>query len=187
MMVKSDIQIWGLPRTGTNYLEYLIINNVNCTYINSHKKLSDYFKYNSKVALKHTKPSNTHSKYHIILLKTSGNFIKSFTKWKKCSVNEAIITYKKAICDYIKFYNENKDQCVIVFHEDLINNEKLFISKIIHKFNLRQRSKDIISIDKRMDKSGGEGYTNKKYEFVNHDEIKINDNYDEIKKLKLDL
>lgn len=183
--MKKSIQVYGLPRSGTNYLEYLIRNNIDCNYTNEYKENSPYFEFRTKVALKHTKPDESYADYHVIILKKSGNFINSYVNWKKCNRNEAIETYKKAINDYLKFYKDNINSCIIIFHEDLINNENIFIEKLKDKFNLKQKTNEIICTEKRMNKSGGKGVINQEYKFINHDEIEINNEYYEIKKFKL--
>ena len=73
--MKKRVQVYGLPRSGTNYVEYLIRNNIDCECTNRYVEKSSYFNYSSKVTLKHTKPHKSYADYHIIILKESGNFV----------------------------------------------------------------------------------------------------------------
>lgn len=56
--MMKRVVVYGLPRSGTNYLEYLVRNNINCIYETKYIGGGDYRK--GKVAVKHGPPSVKH-------------------------------------------------------------------------------------------------------------------------------
>ena len=189
----NKIQIYGLPRTGTNYVEFLIKNNLDNNYKSMHSKVQkpknveDSYIKTSFIATKHCKPNIELGENFIIVLKESGNFISSFKKWRRFSENEIIDIYLRGIADYIKFFNKFESKVIIVFHEDILGNEEKFIDLVSKKFNIDKLSNEIITTDLIMNRSGGCGTTDKKYNLNNKSEIDLGDLYNQIKELKIKL
>ena len=99
------VAIYGLPRTGTNYLEFLIRNNVECLYENRYLGKSESYTVSHKdIALKHCKPEKEYSDYHIFILKKFKNFLPSFLNRDIRKENNIYDVYNKAINDYCDFF-----------------------------------------------------------------------------------
>lgn len=176
--------IYGLPRSGTNFLEYLVRNNIQCKYETKYVGGGKYRK--GKMALKHSTPDEKHGDYFIILLKTSGNFVKSYRKWSGSTEAHALFVYNDMIKEYLKFYLSNDDRTVIIFHEDLIGNEEKYIDRICWKFGLKRSTDEFVKpkVGIKMDKSGGMSFKGH-YAFIDHPEIRLGVPYERIKRLKL--
>lgn len=179
--MKKKIMVYGLRRSGTNYVEFLIRNNIDCEYENKYEDSQA----SKLVAIKHTPPSLDYGDCFIIIIKTSGNFVRSWAKKGYCPPDKIIGFYKDAIHNYIEFYLNNKDKVAIVFHEDLIGREALFIRAICKKFDLSALSGNLTVSNMRTDKSGGMGFEDGVYVFEDCDEVAVNREYELIKTLKL--
>jgi hypothetical protein len=67
-MNNNSVQVFGLPRSGTNLLEYMIRNYFNIEYNNLYKicDIQIYNKFKKINALKHSKPFIDNNKIIII-------------------------------------------------------------------------------------------------------------------------
>ena len=73
------IQIWGLWRSGTNYMEYLVRNNIKN---NNYERREAHNEFTGKTdALKHCYPDSTVSKYHICIYKQLGDWMRSHERY----------------------------------------------------------------------------------------------------------
>ena len=75
----NTIQVFGLPRSGTNFLEWSIVNYIdNIDYENKYQAcdVMGLKKYGKRISLKHSLPTHNHSKYVIVIYK-------DFEKWSK--------------------------------------------------------------------------------------------------------
>ena len=189
--LKIMIDIYGLPRTGTNYLEYLVRYNL-CSYErNFVPKWQTYifdYEISYYVSKKHSNPNLHDNNNVLIILKKYPNFLKSFHKWhgvgiRKRSEHEIFEMYKKAIADYLKYYEKNSENTIIILFEKLLHNEKQVLQRISEKFNILFNSDNIITSDNIISKESLP--TKKKFEFVNNGDIEINEQYEQIKKLHL--
>lgn len=173
--------IYGLPRTGTNYLEYLVLNNLKCEYKTIFRKKSKYFEYDegSKVSLKHTKPKIIKDcNCYILVLKNREQFLISAKKWRWYDSETLNEVYNNMLADYKRFYLNNKEKCLIIFHENLINNEEKFIKTISDKFNIEMNEK-FVKTDMRMNKDGGKTVSEEVYSpySKNYEHTKENKSY----------
>jgi len=160
------VTIYGLPRTGTNYLEFLMRNNIECLYENRYlDKNESYTVTHTDIALKHCRPKKEYSDYHIFILKKFKNFLPSFLNRDIRGENDPYDVYNKAINDYLTFFMDNIDESIIVYHEDLLENESEFLWYTSTKFGLpiKHSYYDIITTDKRLNTSGGNGTLSEKY------------------------
>lgn len=85
-MTDCTIEIFGLPRSGTNYLQFMVRQNFACHYENKYD-FNTYLR--KKTALKHCKPVNNGSTLFLLILKNEQNFINSYKKWDKKRVGLA--------------------------------------------------------------------------------------------------
>lgn len=148
-------RVYGLPRSGTNFLEYLIRNNTDLEYKNEFG-ISPYFgKYS---AIKHCKPKDDDKDLYILIFKNKNNFTISYNKWRKTPKDKILKMYDIAMNDYVEFYKNNKNKTVIIAYEQLIGNEIKLLNHLSTEYGVGL-TKDIDIPKKRMDKSGGKGIT----------------------------
>jgi len=107
-MITNHIQVFGLHRSGTNFLEWSLQNNfVDLNYIRyteydrlikgDYKGLTKYNEYNS---LKHTTPNLKHSPYIIAIYKPLNEWLTSITK------SNHLVNKKEAIESYYKWKDD---------------------------------------------------------------------------------
>lgn len=168
------VRVYGLPRTGTNFLEYLIRHNTNCEYVNEYGA-NTYLK--ERTAIKHCAPQDDGKDLYIIIVKNKDNFTQSFRKWCKNKVKDIDALYENASDDYIKFYEANKDKTIILSYEQLLGNEVKFMEHLRDNYNVKINEKIDIPV-KRMNRSGGKGVTSE-----NFDKSKINNTFDKDSKI----
>ena len=148
----KNINVFGLPRSGTNFLEYMLRYYVECELpeINGNSK---YIK-RDNVAIKHCEPNNELSDIQILIIKSWVNFLPSYIKWDKKSDIFIKQAYILAMDDYLKFYLNNQENCVIIFYEDLLNNEEEFLNYLSETFQINFIKKFKVP-KKRMDRNSG--------------------------------
>lgn len=193
------ITVYGIPRSGTNYLEFLVLNNLTCIYENRyvsggvlHDKLVETKKEDHRyikhihIPVKHARPRKEYSDYSILIIKEPKNYVTSFLKWNDDPNIDVYRLYNKMLNDYYNFHLDNIEKSIIVFHEDLIGNESQFIWYTSEKFGLivKHPYYDIVTTDKIMTRGGGTGYINKKYGGIPNnkdiDTSKIDDIYENV-------
>jgi len=161
--VKNTIQIFGLPRSGTNFLEWSIIEYFdNIKYENKYKicDVEGLNRYNHIIALKHSFPTLDHSDYIIVIYKDFEKWSKSYKKWSKQEPKKEIWE------NYLNTANKiDNKRCLIISHEELVYNYEEIIKKISKKFNLSLKDKLIIKPDGYFNRGGSESKPdkNKKY------------------------
>jgi hypothetical protein len=158
----KEIKIYGPPRCGTNYIEFLIRNNVKCIYEN---KYSENNMFNCNMALKHCFPINIDFVCNILILKNINDFINSFMNWKNHNEKDSFSVYENYLEKYSNFYKENKDDSVIIFFNDLLENEKEFLNYLSNKFGFKLNN-EFIKTNKIMNRDGGKTTTNEIFDGI---------------------
>lgn len=187
------ITIYGLPRTGTNYLEFLVRNNLDIEYenklVNKENTYLPNYRLSDKVSIKHSNPNLFNNDKVIIIIKEFPNFKNSFKKWHgkttpKLTDNEIKEMYEISLNDYLKYYDNNKKNMIIIFFEDLLNNETIIIKKIGEKFNIKTNEK-IIKTNKKMEANAGKTVLKTKFKFNDLGKISFNKTYEKLKNISL--
>jgi len=161
--MKNTIQVFGLPRSGTNFLEWSIVEYFdNIKYENNYKvcDVEGLNKHNKHVALKHSLPTLKYSDYIIVIYKNFERWSKSYKKWSRESPK------KKIWENYLESAHKlDSERCLIILHEELFINYEDTIKKISKKFNLALKDKPIIKPDGYFNRGGAESKPdkNKKY------------------------
>lgn len=159
IIMKNTIQVYGLPRSGTNFLEWTLMEYFkNFNYKNFYKKcdVKHLNIYNKKVATKHSYPSFEFSDKIIVIYKDYDKWNKSYRKWS--NNNGSMEIWK----NYLNKSKElNSDNCIIISHDELYNNYKNNIILFSKKFNLVLKDKPIIKPDGYFNKGGAESKPNK--------------------------
>jgi hypothetical protein len=141
--MTNIIQVYGLPRSGTNLIEYIIQKYYGIKYDNIYK-LNYEIAYKSyikkKMAIKHLLPVIDNNKIIIIYKKEYLKNKSSSTYYKNNQQKKEIYNF---YIKYIKKYENNKD-CFIIVYEDLLNNTR----KILEDLDLFIGKKSIIIFGK---------------------------------------
>ena len=88
---ETLIQVWGLWRSGTNYIEYLIRNNIKN---NNYERREAYNEFTGQMdALKHCYPDETKAKYHICIFKEPGEWHRSHERYDMKKTDNPIGVY----------------------------------------------------------------------------------------------
>lgn len=143
MNEKNLIQVYGLPRSGTNFVEWTLVNNfADLKYKNVYiPQGSDRIPpiissvRRGKMAIKHSYPSLQYSKYAIVIYKEWDLFSVSFKKWanRNCPVEQ----YEK----YLNIAKSlNSERCLLVEHSWSYNNYTSFVDKISEKFKVKKNN-----------------------------------------------
>ena len=98
--MKNDIQVYGLPRSGTNLLEWSIVNYFEGVVYKNKYKVCDVeglVKYGENIAAKHSYPSFEFSDKVVVIYKEFHKWEKSYKKWAKNSPKKTSMgkLYKK--------------------------------------------------------------------------------------------
>ncbi len=125
-MVKNDVQVFGLPRSGTNFIEWSLQNNFkNLSYKNIYTNFN-----NNQISVKHDLPSFTYSNYVIVIYKEYNLWIASMKKDNKNPSN--FPEYKK----FLQTSNDlPKNKTIIVEHTWAVKNYFKMLDLISKKFN----------------------------------------------------
>ena len=184
-VTMKKIWVFGLQRSGTNFLEYLIRKNLNVSYETEYCDNEYIGKIHD--SLKHSKPKlGDDIDYYILIFKLKPNFVESFNKWRigtgaKIKINPDVL-YDKMVKDYIDFYNKNREKCILVLYEDLYGNEGEFINFVSDKFTIDVNGE--IDIPKnRMGRNGGGTTTKESFELTTDVDIDVDTQTDDIKQL----
>lgn len=122
-MTTSDtlLQVWGLWRSGTNFMEYLIRNNIKN---NNYERREIYNTFTGKPdALKHCPPDISKAQYHICVYKQVDAFMESHNRYDMKKTNTPRDVYWDWINRAIMFRDEHPDRVVLVQYEDFIGKE----------------------------------------------------------------
>lgn len=161
-----EVRIYGLPRSGTNFLEYLIRNNTDCIYEYDYKKGDEYLGWSSEIAIKHCCPNDDDNlDIYLIIVKNKSSFIESYKKWDKYNYSHRDISnmYEKAIDDYIKFKQDYPSKVEIIPYEKLVGNEAKYLKILSYKFGFNINDKIDIP-KKKMSRDGGISLTKKVFD-----------------------
>lgn len=129
------LQVWGLPRSGTNFVEYLFRYNTNAI-INESFSSSPYIEIDP-CALKHCKPQPG-ADINIFIYKGYQNWLNSFCKWTYCDPTKSRLIYINSTSDYLNFIRNNQNS-YSVRYEDLLGNEKDFLQYVCNENGLTLR------------------------------------------------
>lgn len=129
---KNKIQVYGLPRSGTNFLEWSLVNNFkNLEYKNYYSKPDIKEIPRTKVAIKHNFPNLHDSQFCIVIYKDWPIFQDSYKKWAKKDLN------KKTYDLYISKAKKLDHKRVLIFnHSWLCKNYVLGMKMISKKFEV---------------------------------------------------
>lgn len=151
-MIKNTIQIYGLPRSGTNYLEYLMLNNLKVSYerifvVSQNRK---EFNFEKKIALKHLIPKRKYSAYYLIIYKSPKKWLNSFYNYnnKQLLYNDpkiAATLYNNYMEAYLFFLKKYPNRTCLINHSLLLGNEKKFFIFLKKKFKIGWKQKHIIT------------------------------------------
>jgi hypothetical protein len=147
--MKNTVQIYGLPRSGTNFLEWSIMNNFHDIVYRNYIETTEIKEIpRNKVSVKHQLPSYKYSDKIIVIYKKWDEFIKSYKKWANKEISrDAYDTYIK------KAKSMNPKRTIIFEHSWLVENYEQGMRTVAEKFNLKIKDK-IIQPNRRLDKGG---------------------------------
>ena len=133
---KNHIQVFGLPRSGTNFIEYTIqFNLVGVEY----EKLFDYpnvkgdnMNKKNKQSVKHLYPTLEYSDYAIIIYR-------DYVEWDS-AVKRIGWDLDISFDEYLKYINIGyclpEDKRVIVNHRWVVENYSEFLDMLVDKFGV---------------------------------------------------
>ena len=149
-------RVYGLPRSGTNYVEYLVRNYTQLRYENEFAE-NAYLGY--RTAVKHC-PPEPGADITILVFKQEKNFIDSFTRWdgETGEINPSWL-WSRMIVDYCKFAQENRSSCLVVSWERCLGNEHKLIREVAWRTKAETVQDDIQVPDKSFDRDGGVSVT----------------------------
>jgi hypothetical protein len=140
--MKNKIQIYGLKKSGTNFLEFSLVKNFpEVGYFNAYLS-------NSRRALKHNRPDMDQADQGIIYI------YKDYEKWVpsvKREYSSQTLDQWQDFLDLVKTFDESK--CLILNHGWCVDNFEDMLKLISDKFNLTMPEKPI-KPTKRLDKGG---------------------------------
>lgn len=150
MRMYNKIQVFGLPRSGTNWMEWVLKNNfVDLDYILMNEIINDvegsvpYW-----TELKHGYPNLNNSEYAIVIYKEYDEWLKSLKK-QGWVFNVSKETHQK----YINRGFELGDKALVVEHKWCLENYDELLSTISSKFGVKL-VENPIHIKKRIDMAG---------------------------------
>ena len=150
--MKNTIQVFGLPRSGTNFLEWSIIEYFDgIKYVNIYEicDVSGLNIFGNKAAVKHSLPKLKYSDHIVVIYKDFERWSKSYKKWSKREPKKEI--WEK----YLKKSSEiDVKRCLIISHDELVSNYKETLIKISRKFNLPLKNKPIIKPEGYFNRGG---------------------------------
>lgn len=157
MKIYNNIQVYGLQRSGTNFLEWTLLNNF--TDVN-YKRYTEYdkvvkspykglAKYNEYQSIKHTTPCLDFSANIVAIYKPVNEWIDSIQKSGHCvNINLAIESYEQWHRDLKKVPNLNK---VSYSHKEFIEYYFDILHVIQDKFRVTL-NENLIQPKKRFNK-----------------------------------
>lgn len=136
---KNIVQVYGIPRSGTNFVEWSLVNNfVNLEYKNIYiNTLSRKTLFKTKV-VKHQYPSFDYSEYVIVIYKKFQNSQESYKKWYGRTLGRE--TYDKYL---LRARTLNPRKTIIFEHSWLVDNYQEGMKQVSEKFGLKLKDKII--------------------------------------------
>ena len=157
---RNRIQVYGLPRSGTNFVEWSLVNNFkNLEYKNYYSEPEITEIPRSNVAIKHNFPSLNNSEFCIVIFKEWTLFSSSYKKWSGRDISKE--TYDLYLSKAKKL---DPNRCLIFNHSWLCENYNLGLQMISDKFKVRLNDK-IIQPMNSLDKNGANA-KQKKNKFI---------------------
>lgn len=147
---RNKIQVYGLPRSGTNFIEWTLNNNfIDISYINLYKTCDSGIKEHGRdIALKHCLPSLNYSDHAIVIYKSYDQWVESMKRDNRGK------STRKIYDDYLQAAkNLPDDKCIIISHQEACDNYIELVEKIAKLFNVTPKDK-IIQPTHRMNKAG---------------------------------
>ena len=141
---KNTVQIYGLPRSGTNFLEWSVLNNFkyvryknfyeDCTIdeLRACLQIDD-----PSIAVKHQRPSLQYSNRVIVIHREWRNWIPDFQEW----AGAASLNFTKRVYDdYLDSARLlPKKNVLMISHEWMVMNFGKAIARIEKKFDLKRK------------------------------------------------
>ena len=119
MVNHNKVQVFGLPRSGTNFIEWTLQNNFNITYNNLYDVCNTVGlnEFGQRNALKHNYPILDRCDFAIVIYKTFEQWQKSMAKDKRGLCERS--TYDK----YLEIANNlPKDRVLVISFDDACTN-----------------------------------------------------------------
>lgn len=153
-------RIYGLQRSGTNFLEYLINNNTELEYDSQQPGTISYSSAEPKIcSLKHCKPVDDEEiDMYLIIVKNKENFKKSYDKWVGRGSVVTPERYDEAMVDYIEFKKSTLKPVIILSFENLLGNEENFLIHLEKEYGVDISI--LIDIPRRRTNNSGGLYQN---------------------------
>lgn len=151
--MKNTIQVYGLPRSGTNFLEWSLVEYFeDLHYENKYEKcdVKGIVNYTKPTALKHCHPNLKHSDFVIVIYKEYDKWVKSYKKWSGKKAEKSVWE------TYLKKANEIDEKfCMIISHDTLYNKYENTLNDVSNKFNLKMiKDKKILKPTGIMNRGG---------------------------------
>ena len=149
----TPIQVWGLHRSGTNFVEWLIRNNIKNNNYERREARSAF--HGKQDALKHCYPDITRAQYHICIYKPIEEWLESHDRYTMKKLIDPRDAYWKWINLSMVMKEQYPDNVLLVNFND-------FIGKELYYFRAQGwdiEYKDIWQVPmKRMGKGSGTNY-----------------------------
>ena len=157
--MKNSVQVYGLPKSGTNFLEWTLMEYFkNFNYNNFYKNcdVKGLNKYNLNIAVKHSYPSFEFSDKIIVIYREYDKWNKSYSNW---SSGVSGTREGGSIKLWKNYLNKSRElegsNCIIISHHELYTNYKDSINLFSKKLNLELNNKKIILPKNHLTKGGG--------------------------------
>ena len=156
----KKLVVYGLPRSGTNYLEFLVRQNLQCIYDPGEREC-EYFD-GTINAVKHCKPDANDGDVFVFLVRNRWDFITSFNNYQHWPDEPRVWEreydpqdlFYSFITDMTEFRNKMKELVFVAYHEDILENEYAVISAISKQFDIPM-NKHFITTRYRMGERSG--------------------------------
>lgn len=147
------IQVWGLHRSGSNFVEYLLRNNIKNNNYERREAHSEFIGRDD--ALKHCYPDITKAKYHICIYKPVEQWLESHNRYDMKKLVEPRDAYWKWINLAMEFRDQNPTNVALVNFNDFVGKELYYF----RSWNWDIEYNDIWQVPiKRMGKGSGTNF-----------------------------
>ena len=211
--MKTKLLLYGMQRSGTNFIETLLKKNFKVKFLNNNKDRSSASQkharlYDEKAFIPepqyyndiHVKNINEFEKllevnasYYLVISKDPYSWYLSYKAWaKKCNWGKVNHHY---IEEYHLFYRKFLDlatesnRFIFIKYLDLIHNQELELESLANKMNLQKRLKSKLFNPKTKKVAQSKNFSNKKLEYYLNADFLEKYSAEELKKInnKLDL
>lgn len=153
MLTDNTLQVFGLPRSGTNFVEWCIVNYFDdVKYKNVYKpcNVEGIKRYRPNPdAYKHSYPTLGEEKGVIVIYKKHDEWLESYKRAYKHPLGDGV--WKKYL-EYAKALDENRTY--IVEHVHMFYNLEQVLLEISEKFNLTLTGGEHVPPVGRLDRGG---------------------------------